>query len=345
MTTLSPKASSRKKGFPPRQKTTISFPLLLIIIGLLVRIRRYVNFLRIQETISLSYHASPEAKAKLAQALQDLQRLENLGKNVSSLILDIGSNNNPIMPRQKDGPCALSIAFEPIVPQDIPPHPQLRVFPLAVAGNSSTVGLDAMIVYNKGASSSFSKVRYKSRWNQRENDGRNQVVSVVSIAFILHAVGHYPIALLMTDLQGHDFAAIQSAGHLLVEKGVKRIVTEVFFDDETAYEGVHNDFCRDWLPYMKSIGYVYEGSRPYVKFRKEHAETKCKSFNEANGPERQWRKGQNKGFDAFWRLSKVPSMGKDEWHEFTYPYHSINGKRDPLYHEFSGEDYATCGWM
>lgn len=257
------------------------------------------------------------------------------------------------MPRKQDGPCALSVAFEPIVHNEIPFHPQLRVIPAAVTGNGANgAGLSKMTVYNDGKSSSFSKHSLNGkRWDMIFRGGRDggqiKVVPVISLVAILSSIDH-PIDLLMTDMQGYDFDAVKLVGKLLIEKGVKRVVSEVYFDDTSSYQEVQNDFCRDWLPYMKSVGYVYEGSSSALGnndeedvkklFAKENAEQTCAKLLNKNGPNRQFKNGL-KEFNALWRLPTV-APEQDEQNAYEYPKHYKNEN----YHQFTPEDYATCGW-
>lgn len=63
--------------------------------------------------------------------------LLNLPAKTKSVVLAIGTNLDPILPRQRDGPCARTIAFEPIVHERIPPHPQVMVVPAAVSNQTS----------------------------------------------------------------------------------------------------------------------------------------------------------------------------------------------------------------
>ena len=57
--------------------------------------------------------------------------------SVKEIVINVGSNLDPIMPAQTMGPCAHAIAIEPIVGCKIPSHPQLSVINAAV---SSMVG-------------------------------------------------------------------------------------------------------------------------------------------------------------------------------------------------------------
>jgi hypothetical protein len=63
------------------------------------------------------------------------------------------------------------------------------------------------------------------------------MVPTLTVQQILNAIpAHLYIPYIKTDMQGHDFAAIAAAGHMLFKEGVDYILTEVFFHDETSYE-------------------------------------------------------------------------------------------------------------
>lgn len=194
-----------------------------------------------------------------------------LPDHITSVFINIGSNLDPILPPADFGDDAITIAFEPIVGCDIlgtnlpsksihniHHHHQLLVVHAAV---SATSGLTSMYMYNKnGESSSLSKATAKSYWNSNTNnrtsDGTIRMVPLLTLPQILHAIPtHIHIPYIKTDMQGHDFAAIAAAGPMLFERGVDYIMTEVFFHDETSYEGVQNDFCHDWWPHMQRVGY------------------------------------------------------------------------------------------
>jgi hypothetical protein len=65
---------------------------------------------------------------------------------IKGTIINIGSSVDLILPRQQDGPCVMTIAFEPIVPNLIEDHPRLQVVPAAIAASP---GLSSMIYMNR----------------------------------------------------------------------------------------------------------------------------------------------------------------------------------------------------
>ena len=178
----------------------------------------------------------------------------DLPYNTSTVFINIGSNLDPFLPPAEYGDEAVTIAFEPIVGCKIIPHKQLMVVHAAVA---ATPGLTSMYVYNNnGESSSLSKVAIKSFWNSGKNDGKVHVVPLLTLQQIIQAIPpHVQIPYIKTDMQGHDFAAVSAAGTNLFKRGVDYLFTEVYFNDEASYKGVHNDLCRDWWPYMQTVGY------------------------------------------------------------------------------------------
>lgn len=263
--------------------------------------------------------------------------------NISSLIVNIGANQNPIMPRTCDGPCAMSIAFEPIVPELIKPHRQLRVIPAAVTGDDKG-GIASMMIYNeRGMSSSLSQASQKP-WGETQNaNATEKFVPTIAMRTVLQSIPvSKAIDLLMTDMQGHDFVAVSSASDLLTAR-VKRLRTEVYYDDFVSYDNVHNDFCRDWLPFMTKLGYTYEGppkvkKSQQIQFNATNAETVCAHLNEKNGQRRQYKVGIRE-MDALWRLSTLdphlPLGGNQSLGFYRYPTHNTHLN-------WTDEIYAQC---
>jgi hypothetical protein len=271
--------------------------------------------------------------------------------NTTSIILDIGSSIDPIMPRKSDGPCAVAIAFEPVRPHKITPHPQLHVIPAAVTGLSGA-SLTKMFVYNNGISSSLSKVSLKADWNSRRNsDGDVKLVPSIPLKTILLSI-NAPIDMIMTDMQGYDFETVSSVGDLFAQRGVKRLHIEVCFDDMITYEGIKNDFCRDFLLHMDKVGYELEGVMDqrthqtidgYNTF--QQATEMCKKQIERNGVERPLKLGLNE-FDGLWRLKSEPRIENrtEAIDMYRYPHYADkNGKSLGTYHRFSDEEYSACG--
>ena len=264
----------------------------------------------------------------------------NIGrKKGTHIIMNIGSNLDPIIPRPSDDPCTVSIAFEPIVSHLIPKHPALHVIPAAVTGDSN--GWSAMNIYNKdGRSSSLSKASYKDSWNKHSEV---KLVPTISFQQVLESLKGYEIDLILTDMQGHDFAAVSSVGNLLAEVGVKRIVTEVYKDKVFTYEGAQNDLCENWLPHMTKVGYVFEGLTkmsgdvdtliPGYRNKHEIVES-CKS---AVLQLREMSKAGLNEYNAMWRLKTEAQESEDIG---LYKYGTLVSK--DIGHRFTPEEYAKC---
>lgn len=258
----------------------------------------------------------------------------NLGrKKGSHVIINIGSNVDPILPRPIDGPCTTAIAFEPIAYTFIPPHPALRVVPAAVTGGNRGA-IAAMHTYNKkGLSSSLSAASFSANWNRRET---LRVVPTIPLKVVLESLQDYSIDLIMTDMQGHDFLAVSSVD--LASFGVQRLITEVYMEDTVTYDGVRNDLCRDWLPEMTRQGYVYEGlsdalyppGKNYTHMQGDLAEACAPQLAHAPNPEPGLSE-QN----AHWRLASITASTPSTRDTF-YEYPSREA------HTFSDAEYAQC---
>ena len=298
---------------------------MILILTFWTLIKAYNNFV-----FQRSSHHS-----KMATTGNSHTPLLHLGrKEGTHIIMNIGSNVDPIIPRPTDDPCTVAIAFEPVVSHLIPKHPALHVIPAAVTGDDN--GWAAMNIYNrKGVSSSLSKASYEANWNKHTE---LKIVPTIGFRKILESLRGYKIDFILTDMQGHDFAAVSSVGNLLAEVGVKRIVTEVYKDKVNTYKGVQNDLCENWLPHMKKKGYVFEG------LSKNHCfETLVEGYRDAQEIEEtckvstvkmeELKAGLNE-YNALWRL-KIEAAS-DNLGIYQY------GTTRDTVHKFSPEDYAKC---
>lgn len=210
--------------------------------------------------------------------------LDSLPPNIQSVLLNIGSNLDPVLPPSEDESIA-AIAFEPLVAAAIKPHPRLYVVPAAV---SSSHGLAMMDVLNRhGVSSSLSKHVSKpfarAAWATSSVPAR--VVPVITMLDVLNSIpSSISIMYLKTDMQGYDFNAVQSAGKALTR--VPYVMTEVYLQNRSTYANVSNDFCNDWLPHMLKIGYIprslstYSGIVPHMDTAQ--AQHYCANHKRAN---------------------------------------------------------------
>jgi len=285
------------------------------------------------------YAASPPAPVPL---------LDLVG--VSSVVLNIGSNLDPILPKESAGPCAISIAFEPIVPHLIREHPQLYVVPAAIVSTSGG-GVASMYIYNQdGVSSSLSKSATTNEfWNNnaRRKDGKQKFVPTLSLTTLLQSItAEIEIMYIKTDMQGHDFSAVAAGGKALFARGVKYIETETFWKDLYHYKDVHNDLCRDWLPLMAELGYEYdftrrnEGYCPQDQFgTAKLAQQTCSKYIAEHPVRKQTNTDTKFVCNVMWRLKGVASTGNTDPYDF--PLNPAHAKRKIPY-TWTTEEYSSC---
>lgn len=177
-------------------------------------------------------------------------------------------------------------------------------------------------------------------------------VTTISFATLLESIPEdVEIKYILTDMQGYDFGAVAAAGHLLAQRGIKYIETEVFPDDVVQYVNANNDFCRDWLPHMLSHGYVLYQVRTdrgvLVEQYKDQATAQetCRKQLELRPNRPTTATGATDAYNALWRLATVPETTPDDFEKYykhlTLP--SANNHRAPnLVHTFTDEEYASC---
>ena len=218
-------------------------------------------YLRFSESLTLLTESDVASYAISDSSLEGLAFME-LPRNISEVFINIGSNLDPILPPKDSGDKGLTIAFEPIVGCKIKPHEQLMVVNAAVA---ATAGLTSMFIYNEdGVSSSLSKPAVRGHWNSNtKRDGHIQIVPIITLRQILSAIPkHIAIPYIKTDMQGHDFVAVAASQDLLFQRNVDYLYTEINFHNQPSYHGVSNDFCTDWWPHMRRVGYDLVYLRP-----------------------------------------------------------------------------------
>lgn len=230
----------------------------------------------------------------------------SLPYGTKKVIINIGSNVEPIVPREGDF-STHALAFEPIVSELIQPHPQLTVIPAAVSDAS---GLQTMRVHNeRGVSSSLAKPASTQHWNNvPKRDGIEKIVPILSFQDVLDSIPlDIEIAFIKTDMQGFDFKAVSSVGKALVSRGVKRLLTEVYLENTNTYEDVENDFCLHWIQYMSSVGYAIHqlGSMSGAD-----AVSQCQTFHDQTSGLRE--------ADAYWRLSSA-TEDDDDISNYVFP--------------------------
>jgi FkbM family methyltransferase len=150
------------------------------------------------------------------------------------------------------------LAFEPLpsVQSQIPAHDQISLIPAAFSDKS---GLTAIYEYGDFHQSS-SLAKLSEGLSSIASTGKFYLVPSLSLVDILTSIPReVEIKLVKIDIQGYDFKVVSSAGQALAERGVRRVVTEVYIDNTQAYDGVENDYCLHWRGYMESIGYKLIG--------------------------------------------------------------------------------------
>ena len=195
-----------------------------------------------------------------------------LPPEIKAVIINIGCNMDPPMPPTNESIAV--IAVEPVLgtANMIAKHPRLFVITCAIADYPR---FQTLHLYNIGGkSSSLSELTDKRVWykkftnvnpylKKRDEEYKAarkqfqpvmQIVPVMPLHMLLQAIPlHVEIQLLITDMQGYDFVAIQSAGTSLLR--VPYLRTEVHLSDNHAYVNVTNDLERHWKPHMKEMGY------------------------------------------------------------------------------------------
>lgn len=206
---------------------------------------------------------------------EDEPQLIEFPPEIKAIIMNIGCNIDPPMPPEDNSSIGV-LAVEPILgtAARIVRHERLYVITCAIA---DTNRFQMMNLYNAGGlSSSLAKLSDESVWYKRYTDvdprkgfsGRKnpdfkeaekvhqplrQIVPVFSLETLLNSIPkHIQILELHTDMQGFDLTAIKSAG--LSIRRIPKLQTEVYMDT-SAYQGVANDFEKDWKPYMEKVGY------------------------------------------------------------------------------------------
>lgn len=272
--------------------------------------------------------SNPEVSSDSLLLKQSSTNYLDLPPSTKDVVLNIGSNKDPILPQSRSGPCAMTIAFEPMIPELVPAHPQVMVVPAAVSDSAS---LATMYKYNRdGVSSSLSKAAKSDYWNKNME---LKIVPVVSMADVLQSIPpQVTIDFIQTDAQGFDFSIIQAGIRDIRKRGVKFLKTETYTDNVITYEGVKNDLCLHWIPFMTANGYTLVGTTVNYNQKFQTADKVMEACA------RQDRKADPKAglkeVDALWKLSTV----KETPEESRYAYPVLSGKEST----FTEKDYETC---
>eukprot|EP01062_Namystynia_karyoxenos_P066468 TRINITY_DN60392_c0_g1_i1.p1 TRINITY_DN60392_c0_g1~~TRINITY_DN60392_c0_g1_i1.p1 ORF type:complete len:374 (+),score=104.84 TRINITY_DN60392_c0_g1_i1:87-1124(+) len=177
------------------------------------------------------------------------------------VLINIGSHVDPPIPPEDELDLAV-LAVEPVLQTAvaITAHPRRLVLAAAISGGPP--GVAVMHVLGRDGkqkeqtwSSSLSKPAEGADWTGPQR--LPQPTVVIPLSTLLEAVpSTVTIPLLKLDMQGHDFAAVQSAGPLLRQR-CPCLWTETYKGDpeQTSYVGVRNHVTLDWLPFMTQAGY------------------------------------------------------------------------------------------
>lgn len=131
----------------------------------------------------------------------------------------------------------------------------VAVVQAAVSGKPGTAKLRIMGGNHTG-SSSLSDPSYESSWNKDQH--QTEEVQVVTLAQLLSVIPQaIPIKYIQTDIQGHDFAAVKSAGWDL--RRIEKVTAEVWDGQVKTYQGTSNSLQTDWEPYMKTMRFSRQG--------------------------------------------------------------------------------------
>lgn len=259
--------------------------------------------------------------------------LDKLPSDAVEVIMNIGSNRDPTLPVARSPPI-IAIAFEPIVPHlarlTYPNASNLYIIPAAV---SATDGLEMMAVLGRsshyaGSASSLSAPADKKstaaivnmRAVAKAGGHRAMVVPVLGMRTVLNALPQtLALSFLKTDMQGHDFAALQSAGKELLHRA-EFIKAETYHSEGSTYVGVRNSFCTNLLPHMDAIGFELVGitgmGAPGIFFDAPASRRHCKSK-----PER-WPGMTDRGFEAdayFASPRRMRARPPVQWSEWPWP--------------------------
>jgi hypothetical protein len=176
-------------------------------------------------------------------------QLDKLPPNVNTLLMNIGTNIDPLLPPDNNESVAV-LAVEPLMHSRIRPRPRLYVMPAAVAPEGGVTMMD--ILHTNGVSSSLAAPAHKAFWTRSHGV---RVVPVVAFRELLASVpSRIQLLYIRTDMQGYDYATLRSVGSQL--RRVPYITAETWFANQFTYRGLHNDFCDDLLPFMLGLGYV-----------------------------------------------------------------------------------------
>jgi hypothetical protein len=191
-------------------------------------------------------------------------------------------------------------------------------------------------------SASLSRVSRGSYWNN--GGGARLVAPVVSLIDVIQSIRkRYPIKHIMTDIQGHDFETIRSAIHLIRERNVTTLRTEVSLEQARSYVDSENDLCAHWLPFMSANGYTLESLDPPREGFGSHDE----AVESCGYQMKRLQKGRKNQFsdkmkeaDALWRLASVTKPLGLPFYQ--YPIWYPDRRNESMLPRFTNEEYDLC---
>lgn len=172
-----------------------------------------------------------------------------LGPNITRVILNIGCHTSPPAPWDNHT-IVVAVEPNPEVAAKIPVMINRYVFTAAV---SDYAGVALFNHYDDSSS------LLKTNWDKVSSKGRlgaKIMVPVMPLSYLLKTFDSLDCLLVKTDIQGMDFVALKSAHHQI--KKCQWVYSEVYCNNQSFYEGAHNDFHKHWVPFMKSMGFRAE---------------------------------------------------------------------------------------
>jgi hypothetical protein len=178
-----------------------------------------------------------------------------LPRNVTRLIINLGSNVDPPIPRAQD---EATIAFEPNVraAARIPKHPRLFVICAAVglAFGFHSFHIDPTRNGDSSALTRIRKGKFKSIFGDDPLWERN-IVPTVPFSSVLDAIPEgVELIYLKTDLQGWDYEILSSVGPRI--RAAKLVQAEVYGTNmTTTYETGFPNSARHMTKFMETNGF------------------------------------------------------------------------------------------
>lgn len=189
-----------------------------------------------------------------------------LPKGTTGVKINVGANYRPLVecnPFETIVCFLFDIQNDPIqyLRDQYKDNSNTYIFTLGVSDYDGLAAFPTLGYGGEAQSTSLSDPNQDAGWNTGENRGHIDWSGVITLAHLIDSIDpEIPIMMLATDMQGHDFTAIVSAGDRL--RRVQALQVELYKDGIATYAGVRNDYEADWLPYMTKMGFVEEICSP-----------------------------------------------------------------------------------